>query len=317
MGRGTKIEWADNTFNPWIGCSRVHTGCLHCYAEAFIDHRQRKVRWGVGGTRRITSRGNWQQLVGWNRDAGNRGQIETVFMASMADIFEDFGGQMLDQQGVKLWTSPQMDANQIPRWYATEEQLPDDQPVRMEWVRSRLLRFIRQFENLHFLILTKRPGLVPDLVRETGLPCLPENCSLGTSVSDQGTAESFVPDLVRAKDLGICSKIFISYEPAVGGVDWDAAGGLLDGIDWLICGGESSNSIGPAREFRIEWAKTTVAACSRSGVPCFVKQLGSNATLAGQKFKTIAAKGDDPLEWPESIRIQERLILDRKGAACV
>lgn len=23
MGQGTKIEWADNTFNPWRGCSKV------------------------------------------------------------------------------------------------------------------------------------------------------------------------------------------------------------------------------------------------------------------------------------------------------
>ena len=30
---GTKIEWADATWNPITGCSRVSTGCEHCYAE--------------------------------------------------------------------------------------------------------------------------------------------------------------------------------------------------------------------------------------------------------------------------------------------
>lgn len=30
---GTKIRWTDETWNPTTGCSRVSTGCKHCYAE--------------------------------------------------------------------------------------------------------------------------------------------------------------------------------------------------------------------------------------------------------------------------------------------
>ena len=29
----TSIEWADESWNPVRGCSRVSAGCLHCYAE--------------------------------------------------------------------------------------------------------------------------------------------------------------------------------------------------------------------------------------------------------------------------------------------
>ena len=35
MTANTKIEWADHTFNPWIGCTKVSPGCDHCYAEAW------------------------------------------------------------------------------------------------------------------------------------------------------------------------------------------------------------------------------------------------------------------------------------------
>lgn len=38
MAEVTKIEWATHTWNPWIGCSHVHTGCIHCYAEAGDGH---------------------------------------------------------------------------------------------------------------------------------------------------------------------------------------------------------------------------------------------------------------------------------------
>lgn len=34
MGDKTKISWADASWNPVTGCSRVSDGCKHCYAEA-------------------------------------------------------------------------------------------------------------------------------------------------------------------------------------------------------------------------------------------------------------------------------------------
>lgn len=31
----TKIEWADMTINPVVGCSHCSPGCNNCYAERF------------------------------------------------------------------------------------------------------------------------------------------------------------------------------------------------------------------------------------------------------------------------------------------
>src|SRR3990167_2968053 len=33
MGAKTAIEWAEATWNPVEGCTKVSTGCKHCYAE--------------------------------------------------------------------------------------------------------------------------------------------------------------------------------------------------------------------------------------------------------------------------------------------
>ena len=68
MGTETAIAWTDHTFNPWIGCSKVHTGCTHCYAESFAK-RYGKAEWGAGGTRVMTSDANWRKPLKWNRDA--------------------------------------------------------------------------------------------------------------------------------------------------------------------------------------------------------------------------------------------------------
>jgi protein gp37 len=62
MGKFSKIEWCDHTFNPWIGCQKVSPGCDHCYAEAMMDHRYKKVQWGPHGERKRTSEQNWKKL---------------------------------------------------------------------------------------------------------------------------------------------------------------------------------------------------------------------------------------------------------------
>ena len=37
MADGTKIEWADATWNPVTGCSKITSGCDNCYAERFSE----------------------------------------------------------------------------------------------------------------------------------------------------------------------------------------------------------------------------------------------------------------------------------------
>lgn len=65
----TKIEWADSTFNPWIGCTKVSPACDNCYAEAMIDSRLRRVQWGAGKPRLRTSAANWRKPLQWNARA--------------------------------------------------------------------------------------------------------------------------------------------------------------------------------------------------------------------------------------------------------
>jgi protein gp37 len=33
MAETTGISWTDATWNPWMGCHKVSSGCAHCYAE--------------------------------------------------------------------------------------------------------------------------------------------------------------------------------------------------------------------------------------------------------------------------------------------
>jgi protein gp37 len=37
MSLGSSIEWTDATWNPVRGCTKVTSGCAHCYAETFAE----------------------------------------------------------------------------------------------------------------------------------------------------------------------------------------------------------------------------------------------------------------------------------------
>lgn len=126
--------------------------------------------------------------------------------------------------------------------------------------RPMLFALIRDTPHLDWLLLTKRP--------ERLRACLPydwgqgwPNVWLGTSIEDNaviGRADFLrqVPAVVR----------FISYEPAIGPVDELE----LDGIDWLICGGESGSNF---RELDPQWARDIRDRCDAADVAFFFKQL--------------------------------------------
>lgn len=37
MSKESSIEWTDSTWNPVTGCTKISSGCQHCYAEVFAE----------------------------------------------------------------------------------------------------------------------------------------------------------------------------------------------------------------------------------------------------------------------------------------
>jgi protein gp37 len=89
MAENSKIEWTTHTFNPWIGCQKVSPGCDNCYAEAMMDHRYGRVKWGPHGERVRTSPANWRKPYQWDKAAKAAGVRHRVFCASLADWLDN------------------------------------------------------------------------------------------------------------------------------------------------------------------------------------------------------------------------------------
>ena len=81
--RTTKIEWTDRTWNPVTGCTKLSTGCAHCYAET-MAHRLNAMgvaKYINGFTPTMHDAVLYEPLK-WKHP-------HTVFVCSMADLFHD------------------------------------------------------------------------------------------------------------------------------------------------------------------------------------------------------------------------------------
>lgn len=142
--------------------------------------------------------------------------------------------------------------------------LHDEVPVK--FIRE-IIEIINLCPEHTFLTLTKRPQnfgkkFMAALLPSQLLGFLP-NLWLGVSVEDQQTADERIPKLLETP----AAKKFVSYEPALGPVDFSR---WLPQLNWLIMGGET----GPgARPMNVEWARSVRDQCRAAGIPFFFKQM--------------------------------------------
>ncbi len=112
-----------------------------------------------------------------------------------------------------------------------------------------------------YQVLTKRSTR---LRRVTDKLDWPDNLWMGVSVENADV-------LTRVKDLRTVPAAvrFLSCEPLLGPL----AGIQLDGIGWVIAGGESGHGYRP---MELAWARTIRDACVDADVPFFFKQWGGH-----------------------------------------
>jgi protein gp37 len=294
MAENSKIEWTNHTWNPWRGCSHAtlpdgtpHPGCIHCYAEA-MSRRNPKVlgKWGTeseGGTRVLSAPQTFDAPLRWNEKAKKADQRMRVFVDSMSDLFDDYDGPVLNSKGQELFIPDR--AGEDPPFDTNERGAFAS--VSLEDVRFEVFRLIDQCPWLDFLILTKRPQNVAVMWTKTqDATFWRPNVWIGTSISNQQTADALIPELLKCRDL--CPVLFLSAEPLLEPIDMSSAfcrwynahhegttiatwPRLRDYIRWVIVGGES----GPhARPMHPDWARSLRDQCQAAGVPFFFKQWG-------------------------------------------
>lgn len=207
-----------------------------------MDKRYHRVQWGPHGERIRTSEANWKQPFRWAKKAREamedfdigmltmRPHRPRVFCSSLADVFD----------------------NQAP-----------------EGARADLWGVIEDTTELDWLLLTKRPENILDMIPPKWDCGLPRNIWMGTTAEDQKSYDRRWPILSRVP----CVVKFISYEPAIGPLtirNHEAK------PHWLICGGES----GPGyRDMPPSWANDIGWDCKTAGIAFFMKQMAGKKPI--------------------------------------
>ena len=231
----TGIEWADYTFNPVTGCTRISPGCANCYAER-TSRRLAAMRPGEGyatsydpGSGAVTLRPERLALPAKQKKGG------LVFVCSMSDLFH--------------------------------EDVPFD-------YLDKVFETMAEARQHTFQVLTKRPMRMVEYLyggsrrQRWQLP----NVWYGVSIENAYWKQRI--ELLRMIEAPVrflsCEPLLGDLGPLLL-VDHTPGHGEIV-VDWVIVGGESGPG---ARPMQLEWARSIRDQCVQERVPFFFKQTGA------------------------------------------
>lgn len=263
----TKIEWAEETWNPVTGCSPISEGCRNC-SERMSKRLAGRCGYPADDPFRVTLHPHkLDEPLKWKKP-------RRVFVCSMGDLFHE---DVPDEFIARIWGIMAKCLNHT-------FQVITKRPHRMmEWL-SR----VKDWEGWK-----THNGEPPNVYGGSGIIVgynmwpLP-NVWLGVTAENQQMADERIPILLETP----AAVRFVSVEPMLGPVDLisnDYLGGCINcevcldnpktcinraqdrKIDWVICGGESGHG---ARPMHPEWVRSLKDQCQEAGVPFFFKQWG-------------------------------------------
>ncbi len=217
----TKISWADEVWSPTIGCTRVSSGCDHCYAYAL--HDQRHLAW---------KRGRWPQAPAQYHQPFSKVQLlsdrldqplrwrkpRRIFVDSMSALFhEEVPDEFLDRVFATMMLTPRHTFQVLTKrpdrmcGYLADEARPvywhgKGRSPRDASTASKVLWAAQSMSEAS--VYCDYP-----FGDEQDWP-LP-NVWLGVSVEDQATADERIPLLLETP----AAVRFVSVEPMLGPVD--------------------------------------------------------------------------------------------------
>lgn len=232
MAANSPIEWCDHTWTLVVGCDPVSPACAKCYAALMAA--------------RLESMGQ-AKYKGLAIRSGNIGKWTGVvrFDESVLDL-------PLRTKKPGRWFLTSM--GDIAHEKVTDQQL------------TQAFTVMHQAHWHTFLVLTKRIARFSEHLTGQPLP----NVFLGGTAENQAQADLHRPHMAALAARGW--RTFVSYEPALGPVDWSG----WEFLDQLISGGESGHDARPSHP---DWHRHARDFTARHGIAYLFKQWGNFAPM--------------------------------------
>jgi len=310
---GTKISWADDVYNPIVGCSKISSGCKNCYAA------------NLAKSARLQQFPQYQEVKEWNgKIAFVPSQLTKPFKSKTPQLFflsmSDPGHENVKREWLDRIFAVMAIAHE--HQFLLLSKRPENVKTYIEnLTASRLYEAAKYFWKES--AIPKRLWRPLPLLRHYFdiLEFPIKNIWIGTSVENQDVADRILdvkntPARIR----------FVSCEPLLERVDLRKYLGICVGcqtcefrgdhrigkpmVNWVICGGESAQKASDARVCHLDWLRSIVLQCQIANVPVSVKQLGSNPIdssfyIEGVAMTNYQVKVKDHTnieEFPEELR---------------
>ncbi|WP_020580162.1 DUF5131 family protein [Actinopolymorpha alba] len=243
----TKIEWTERTWNPVTGCTKVSSGCDHCYAETIATRFAGGKAFPRGFAVTLHPE-RLDQPLRWRKPA-------TVFVNSMSDLFHaDVPDEYIAKVFAVMALTPQHTYQILTKRPGRMRSLLNSERFRVAAAMETAIGYSEAPRNLFTWPLP--------------------NVWLGVSVESQKWADVRIPALLDTP----AAVRFLSCEPLLGPVTiHEYRDRPADPtIDWVIIGGESGHN---ARPMHPQWARRLRDQCAAAIVPFFFKQWGAWAPV--------------------------------------
>jgi len=312
VGIATDISFCDSTLNLQMGCDGCElwnpaAGVRICYAGLLTERHARTNKGYPSRFDRPTlflerldaALARWPDLTGQTRPDKPwlDGRPRLVFLDDMGDTFtESLPLDWLARPYGPLTCPRGHRPPRVQRLEGTDRVTCTAAGCCTSWRARSPLELMAKSPHV-YLLITKRPKRLAAFSR---LHPLPGNFWPMVSITGPGTLGR-VEDLAEVVGGGVRG---VSAAPLWAPVNlWPF---LESGrVGWLILEGEGAVSREQANPFDLSWARLLVRQAAAAGVPCHVKQLGSDPRQDGVPLKLRDRKGADPNEWPWDLRVRE------------
>ncbi len=289
MSDGTKIEWTDATWNPITGCFMVSPGCTNCYAMKLAGTRLQHHPSRAGLTRRSKGGSVWTGEVRFNEQWLTQPLTWTkprmIFVCAHGDLFADgVPDEWIDQVFAVMALAPQHTFQVLTkRPERMQEYLYGDSArQRVAWCEAA--RVMNQhaaqwrYEGIH--------GKHRSRVIEAGMSWPLPNVWLGVSVEDQKRADERRDPMASLAADGWTT--WVSYEPALGPVEWRG----WEFLKWLVSGGESGADARPSHP---DWHRAARDYSAANDIAFLFKQWGAwREPIDGEIYNTGLGRTASP-----------------------
>ena len=230
MAQSSPIEWTEATWNPDTGCSKISTGCQHCYAERMAKRLQAMGMPQYRNGFSVTLQPNMLALpLQWKKP-------RLVFVCSMGDLFHedvplDFIRQVFEVMKQASQHTFQVLTKRPERTleYATELSWPSNvwigTTVENALYVHRIKTLARIPAQLRFLSLEPLLGPVPRL------PLRGVHWVIVGGESGPGARPMKKEWVTRIRDRCLAQGVPFFFKQW-GGVNKKRAGRTLDGRTW-------------------------------------------------------------------------------------